>query len=361
MAKYTHRKRLAIAETKPGLTLSRAQQDELKWLRDAFQSLGRRTTEQAYDVGDYLSRAKSILPEKALGAWIKAVCKFTPKTGRNYIAVHTNLMDYKERLVSAAVAPTVLFVLAYAERSDVEPVIAAIEAGEQLTVAQVKAMVGVAPKKRVASSDEALNVGGIAGLRKAAELKTSQDMAQFHGLMAAVLKRVEVAMEPLAKGRAVKKGQLQDAIIYDCRHAHDLLNSIAAPMKAEMVQSMNWRPARLPEGSAWRKVQVLLHRMGGADDWPERTGFVDWLRGEVVPLLRFVVYGEALTSTEDEPEIADASDDRASQEPAESNERTQKGPDATLAQINRLFNGMISPASARKPRKKGTERSSAAA
>ncbi len=96
MAKYTHRKRQAIAETKLGPTLSRAQQDELKWLRNAFQSLGRRTTEQAYDVGDYLSRAKSILPEKALGAWIKAVCKFTPKTGRNYIAIHTNLIDYKE-------------------------------------------------------------------------------------------------------------------------------------------------------------------------------------------------------------------------------------------------------------------------
>lgn len=355
MAKYTHKKRQAIAETKQGRTLSRAQQDELKWLGDAFRSLGRRTTAQAYEIGDYLSRAKSILPEKELGAWIKEVCKFTPKTGRNYTAVHTNLMDYKERLEAAAVAPTILFVLAYAERQYVEAVIAAIEAGEQLTVAQVKAMVGVAAKKRVASSDEALNVGGIAGLRKAAELKTSQDMAQFHGLMAAVLKRVEVAMEPLAKGRAVKKGQLQDAIIYDCRHAHDLLNSIAAPMKAEMVQSMNWRPARLPEGSAWRKVQVLLHRMGGADDWPDRTGFVDWLRDEVVPLMRFVVHGEPLVSAEED--LATAEGDAV-----ESDDRAQKEREVALARISSVLNGATTTSSRpRDPRESRRPESVAAA
>lgn len=51
MAKYTHKKRQAIAETKPGQTLSRAQEGELTWLREAFQSLGRRTTAQAYEVG----------------------------------------------------------------------------------------------------------------------------------------------------------------------------------------------------------------------------------------------------------------------------------------------------------------------
>lgn len=349
MAKYTHKKRVAIAQTKPGPTISPAQEDELTQLRDAFRSLGRRTTAQAFEVGDYLVRAKSILPEKALGAWIKAVCKFTPKTGRNYIAVHTNLMDYKERLEAAAVAPTVLFVLAYAEQSDVERVISAIETGEQLTVAQVKAMVGVEAKRRVATTDEALNVGGIAGLRKAAELKTAQDMTRFHGLMTGVLKRVEVAMQPLAKGRAVKKGMLQDAIVHDCRHAHDLLNSIAAPMKAEMIASMNWRPAHLPEGSAWRKVQALLYRMGGVEKWPERTEFVGWLRDEVIPALRFVVHGEALTSTEGETEIADA----RSQGPAEVSDRVQRGEEATLAQINRVFNGMIEPAPADKPKKIG--------
>ncbi|WEX89027.1 hypothetical protein PZN02_001568 [Sinorhizobium garamanticum] len=361
MAKYTHKKRAAVAQTKLGPTITPAQEDELKWLRDAFQSLGRRTTAQAFEIGGYLVRAKSILPEKALGAWIKTVCKFTPKTGRNYMAVHANLAEYKERLEAAAVAPTVLFVLAHAEQPDVERVISAIETGEQLTVAQVKAMVGVEAKRKSATTDDALNVGGLAGLRKAAELKTTQDVTQFHGLMSAVLKRVEKAMEPIAKGRAVKKGMLQEAIVYDCRHAHDLLNSIAAPMKAEMVAHVNWRPAHLPTGSAWRTVQALLHRMGGVDGWPDRTEFVGWLQDEVIPALRFVVHGEALTSTEEKPEIADASDQLASQEPVEANDRVQRGEEATLAQINSVFNGFIAPAPAGNSQKRRSVPSAVAA
>ncbi|WP_312367740.1 hypothetical protein [Ensifer sp.] len=305
MVKYTHKKRKAIAETKPGPTLSRAQEGELKWLRDAFQSLGRRTTTQAYEIGGYLVRAKSILPEKALGAWIKVVCKFTPKAGRNYMAVHTNLMDYKERLEAAAVAPTVLFVLAYAEQPDVERVISAIEAGEELTVAQVKAMVGAVPTKK-AKNEAVLDVGGMAGLRKIAEIKVEEDSVKFLQLTTGILKRVEKAMEPLAQNRAVFKGPLQELIIDDCKHAHDLINSIAAPLQPAMVASVNWRPARLTEGTTWRKVQELLSKMGGAHGWPGREDFVPWLQAEVIPLLRFVVHGEALQGDADGEDRADA-------------------------------------------------------
>lgn len=305
MAKYTHKKRMAIAETKPGQTLSRAQEGELKWLRDAFQSLGRRTTAQAYEIGGYLVRAKSILPEKALGAWIKVVCKFTPKTGRNYMAVHTNLMDYKERLEAAAVAPTVLFVLAYAEQPDVERVISAIEAGEEITVAQVKAMVGAVPTKK-AKNEAVLDVGGMAGLRKIAELKVEEDSVKFLQLTTGILKRVEKAMEPLAQNRAVFKRPLQELIMDDCKHAHDLINSIAAPLQPAMVASVNWRPARLTEGTTWRKVQELLSKMGGAHGWPGREDFVPWLQAEVIPLLRFVVHGEALQGDADGEDRGDA-------------------------------------------------------
>ena len=156
---------------------------------------------------------------------------------------------------------------------------------------------------------------------------------------------------------------LQDAIVYDCRLAHDLLNSIAAPMKAEVVAHVNWRPAHLPEGSAWRTVQALLHRMGGVDGWPERTEFVGWLQDEVMPALRFVVHGEAMASAEGEMEITDPSHDLASQEPAEADERMQRGPEATLARINSVFNGSIAPASppAGKPRKNRAAPSAVAA
>lgn len=308
MAKYTQKKiaaKLAAKAATGADEISPEQEGELKALGEGILSLGRRTTEQSLELGGYLARAKSILPERAFGAWVKAICKFTPKTARNYIAVYEHLSEYKDRLVTAAVAPTTLFVLAYAEQPDVERVISAIEAGEQLTVAQVKTMVGAVPAKK-ATNDAVLDVGGMAGLRKIAELKVEEDSVKFLQLTTGILKRVEKAMEPLAQNRAVFKGPLQELIMDDCKHAHDLINSIAAPLQPAMVASVNWRPARLTEGTTWRKVQELLSNMGGANGWPGKDDFVPWLQAEVIPLLRFVVHGEALHDDADGEDRADA-------------------------------------------------------
>ncbi|KAA3502348.1 hypothetical protein DXM26_18495 [Agrobacterium tumefaciens] len=257
MAKYTQKKiaaKLAARAATDADEISPEQEGELKALGEGILSLGRRTTEQALELGGYLARAKSILPERAFSAWVKAICKFTPKTARNYIAVHEHLSEYKDRLVTAAVAPTILFVLAYAEQPDVERVISALEAGEQLTVAQVKTMVGAMPAKKV-TNEAVLDVGGMAGLRKIAELKVEEDSVKFLQLTTGILKRVEKAMEPLAQNRAVFKGPLQELIIADCKHAHDLINSIAAPLQPAMVASVNWRPARLTEGTTWARCR----------------------------------------------------------------------------------------------------------
>lgn len=308
MAKYTQKKiaaKLAAKASTDADEISPEQEGELKALGEGILSLGRRTTEQAVELGGYLARAKSILPERAFGAWVKAICKFTSKTARNYIAVYEHLSEYKDRLVTAAVAPTTLFVLAYAEQPDVERVISAIEAGEQLTVAQVKTMVGATPAKK-ATNEAVLDVGGMAGLRKIAELKVEEDSVKFLQLTTGILKRVEKAIEPLAQNRAVFKGPLQELIMDDCKHAHDLINSIAAPLQPAMVASVNWRPARLTEGTTWRKVQELLSKMGGAHGWPGREDFVPWLQAEVIPLLRFVVHGEALQGDADGEDRADA-------------------------------------------------------
>lgn len=92
----------------------------------------------------------------------------------------------------------------------------------------------------------------------------------------------------------------------DCKHAHDLINSIAAPLQPAMVASVNWRPAKLTEGTTWRKVQELLSAMSGTNGWPGKEEFVPWLQAEVIPLLRFVVHGEALQGDADGEDRADA-------------------------------------------------------
>jgi len=314
MAKYTYKKisaKLAgkavkaVKAVKAADDVSPEDVNELQAISEDIRSLGRRTNLQAYELGGYLARAKAILPERELGAWVKAICKFTPKTARNYIAVYENLSVYKERLVATATSPTMLFVLAYAEEQKVEEVLAALEAGEELTVAQVKQMVGVSTAKKTAPVPDSLNMGGLAGLRKVADLKIEQDAARFLGLTTSILKKVEKALEPLSRNRAVRKGALCDAVTYDCRHAHDLINSLAAPLRPDVTPHLNWRPEKLPDGTSWRKVQALLHRMGGAEDWPDRSSFVPWLQNEVVPLLRFVVHGEPLAGDTEEDARSD--------------------------------------------------------
>ncbi len=198
-----------------------------------------------------------------------------------------------------------LFVLAYAEEQKVEEVLAALEAGEELTIAQVKQMIGVSTGKKAAPVADNLNMGGLAGLRKVADLKIEQDAVRFLGLTTSILKKVEKALEPLSRNRAVLKGALSDAVMYDCRHAHDLINSLAAPLRPDVTAHMNWRPEKLPDGTNWRKVQALLHRMGGSEDWPDRSSFVPWLQNEVVPLLRFVVHGEPLPGDTEEEARSD--------------------------------------------------------
>jgi hypothetical protein len=267
-------------------------------MREKLVALTQRSNTHTFELGETFAEAKALLPEKKFGQWLKQFTDYTVRSAWNYISVHERLQDYREPLLSHAVMPTVMFELAKGEPDQIAAVVARMNAGDRIRVKDVKAALAAPKEKRAVSP---LDAGGIAGLRKAAQLKTDQDVAAFYGLAASVLKAVEIALEPLAKKRKVKKGDLQDAVKYDCRHAHDLLNSIAAPLQPDVTAHLNWRAAKLPADTSWRKVQALLHVMGG-EDWPDySTAFVPWLQGEVVPLLRFVVHGEALVFEADTP------------------------------------------------------------
>ena len=41
--------------------------------------------------------------------------------------------------------------------------------------------------------------------------------------------------------------------MYQCRHAHDLFNSIAAPLRLATVVGVNWLPVKLPEETPWAR------------------------------------------------------------------------------------------------------------
>ncbi|MDH0911164.1 DUF3102 domain-containing protein [Rhizobium pusense] len=278
----------------------------LRRAAEKLVTLNRKSTGHAYELGETFAEAKALVPEKRFGQWLKQFTDYSVRSAWNYISIHEKLQDYREHLLTHAVMPTVMFELAKGEPAQIEAVVAKMHAGERIRVKDVRAAFGILPKDKDASA--LLDIAGVAGLRKAAALKLDQDIAAFNALTSSVLKAVEIALEPLARKRAVKKGDLHDAIAFDCRHAHDLLNSIAAPLQPDATAHMNWRAARLPAGTMWGKVQAVLYRMGGSvEAWPGREDIAAWLQGDVVPVLRFVVHGEPMPAGADHVEL-DADD-----------------------------------------------------
>ncbi|MGW9232710.1 hypothetical protein ACWGPT_17770 [Pseudorhizobium sp. NPDC055634] len=301
------------AKKPPVMQVAPEHQPLLDEVCDAVQSVRRRTASEAFEVGYQFSRAKGVLPEKMLGRWISATCGYTPRQGRNYIAIHEHLAEYRERLEAAVVIPTVMFVLASAEPEKIEEVLRVIEGGERLTVTQVKQRV---KGDKVPTQEKQPDVGGMAGLRRAAEAKLKADIALFGHLTKQALKEVEAAAEKISKGKNVAKNGLAAKIEVDCRQAHDLLASAIAPMHSGFNERGNLRPGEVEGSAAWRKAQRLLYRLGDSPRWPGRTEFPAWLVNDVLPTLRFVVHGEPMRAGTELP----AREDDASLEETASEE-----------------------------------------
>lgn len=260
-----------------------------------LQALNKRSTAHAFDIGHEFHRAKSILPPKSFGRWLKPAAGYTVKAANLYISIHEQLGHYKERLISATVAPTTMFVLARGNRTSIETALKAFESGEKLTGRQVQAIIDA--ENGLTKKDLKpilLNAPGLAGLRKAAAAKELKEISLFHAMIASIRDEVEAALKPLEVGRAVIKKHLSDKVAMDCRHAHDLLCSIAVPVVPGFQSFDRWRHGEFEKGSAWHKVQVLLYKAGAPDAWPDRAELVGWLQNEMLPVLRFILDGEPL-------------------------------------------------------------------
>ncbi len=77
-------------------------------------------------------------------------------------------------------------------------------------------------------------------------------------MIASIRQEVEEALKPLERRRPVVKKHLADKIALDCRHAHDLLCSIAVPVTPGLFPYNNWSHGTFDKGTDWYKVQMLL-------------------------------------------------------------------------------------------------------
>ncbi|MDZ7603083.1 MAG: hypothetical protein U1A06_17100, partial [Hoeflea sp.] len=274
--------------------------------------LDRDSTAHAFKLGETFAEVKSIVPEKSFGKWLNGFSNYSVRSAWNYTSVHERLQDHREQLVASAVMPSVMFVLAKCDPPLMESLVARIATGERLKVKDVKLALGGAPKQE--SNISPLDVGGLAGLRKASDVKMATDMAEFQRLTKSILAEVEDAVKPLAEGKRVVKNSLAAMIELDCRHACELLNAIIAPLTPYAFdERRTWRPVELDKSTGWGQAQKLLHRLGMEPDWPGSTEFGPWVRDEVMPMLRFVVHGEPLNnlgaSQEVVPPLLDSSED----------------------------------------------------
>jgi len=288
------RKTKAVVDTKakkaPAIVIPAEHEPLLKEVHEAVKSMGRTTTSQAFERGFQFARAKAVLPEKMLGRWMSSVCGYTPRQGRNYIAIHDNLQDYRARLEETGVAPTVMFVLASATPEKVQEALTIIESGERLTVDQVKALTKTANGEQAQMKSA---IGGVAGLRRVAEVKMKNEVAFFTQLAKRILKAVEAAADVIASGKNLSKKALADKVDVDAYKASVLLRSVIFPKQVDPEQGgTRMAEENLPPG--WASVPNLFNRLGDAPRWPAKDEFPIWVTGTVLPTLRFVVHGDPL-------------------------------------------------------------------
>ncbi len=261
---------------------------KLKILQDcasAIATIGRRTTEQTFTVGEQLHIAAGLIEDRTFGKWVSSACEITRQHASTLINIATRLGTHKERFVEARVAPTTMGVLAV-NLDCVEQVLGEFEAGRRLTVKQVKAIAGVGSTDPKTAADLA-NMGGIAGLRSLARAKANIGISQFADRLTTMIHDIEEALKPADEGKRVLKGALAKKIEAPARFARTELENIALFIEPNLLNSTAPHVMKFPEGSKWRQLADLLWDLGGQTEW--NPDLVPWLSGHVVPLLQWAI------------------------------------------------------------------------
>ncbi|UXS03264.1 hypothetical protein [Agrobacterium tumefaciens] len=288
--------------------------------------LGRRTTEQTFELGDHLSRAADLLADGRFDKWVKMRCGLSARSGRNYMAVFRNLGHVRDELVDLSVGATALFHLSSATTDQITAAIAFAEENGRLQVVDVKTILsGGEEGGDKAEKDDQFWVGGVAGLKVLIAAKIRDGVKVFIEHVATICKAVEAA---LSRSRVIKEAlakEIQDI----ARVARQELESLALFIEPELDYGRNTKPTKFPKKTGWTEVNDTLYTLGGVDGWPKSKDMRDWLALHVLPVLGWAVSKErkpewplaASTAPTCEPAVpaeADSVGDHHDAEPATS-------------------------------------------
>ncbi|MGO7375046.1 hypothetical protein ACC721_07240 [Rhizobium ruizarguesonis] len=250
-----------------------------------IQALGRRSTDQAFELGVLLEQASEHVEPGTFEKWVSQRCDISSKTARNYRAVARNLEAYRGRAVELAISPTVLFHLASAPEEKVEAALAFAEEHDGIRVSEVKTL--LADGSETASDDEAgaelADVGGLSGLRALIDVKTKSGVAAFVESAAALAEAVVSALE--SKGKRLQKTTLIPVLEPLARVAKRSLGNVLLLDAPGDVDVRKLSESELSAASHWYKVFQTLDHLGNRESWPEAKGLETWLRQDVLLLL----------------------------------------------------------------------------
>ncbi|MBY5883409.1 hypothetical protein HFN46_30345 [Rhizobium leguminosarum] len=254
---------------------------------EGIQNLGRRSTEQAFELGLLLEQASELVEPGTFEKWVSQRCDISSKTARNYRAVARNLALFRERAVKLAISPTVLFHLASAPEEKVQAALAFAEEHDGIRVGEVKTL--LADGTETASEDEAgaelVDIGGLAGLRAMIDLKTKTGIAAVVESAAALAAAVVDTLESKPKGKRLQKTTLIPVLEPLARSAKRSLGNVLLLDAPGDVDVRKLSQSELPAASHWYKVFATLDHLGKREAWPEAKELEVWLSHEVLPLL----------------------------------------------------------------------------
>jgi hypothetical protein len=134
--------------------------------------LGRRTSEQTFELGGHLGGAAVLLEDGIFDKWAKNRCGIAARTARGYMSVFRNLGDFRDELVDLSIGSTVLFHLAHAPHDKIREAIAHAEEHGRLRVSDVKTILADGDEVDDSVRGDEFAAGGLTGLKVLIAIKT---------------------------------------------------------------------------------------------------------------------------------------------------------------------------------------------
>lgn len=265
-----------------------AMRDELEARASLIFDLGRRTTEQTFELGDHLAAAAELLADGKFDGWVKKRCGLAVRSARNYVAVFRNLTPYRDDLVDLSVGSTALFHLSSATPEQITEAITFATEHGRLQVSDVKSILANGDRGEGKAADDHFSNGGVTGLKALIALKVRDGLKAFIAHVEAICQMIGAVM---AKKRVIKEALAKD-IVDLARIARQELESLALFVEPEIVTGPSPRATTFPTTSEWRRVNDTLLTLGSIETWPKVGEMRGWLEAQVLPVLGWAISNE---------------------------------------------------------------------